>query len=318
MKLSELVNYRNQLRKMDLSSTKTTVQMDLSRVLHTVSHQSLYISDNISQLRQQEQKINQSIQDFQNHLADICQQIDQLIYEVEKPYFAESYRLYDTSFGNETLDDVKFRVPNIPESTVNFYRTRICRYIGWQHPAMIIRPGIEPYINDMISCDPLYLVDIKPDLLTPAMDSFNDVFQNRLRIYTINEQQPDPLLGKLPEAQFGLILAYNFFNFRPFEVIRCYLQELMSKLKPGGILLMTFNDCDRDKAVMLVENHFCCYTPGYLVRQLAETLGFEIEFAWHDDGPSTWLELRRPGQLHTMRGGQALAKILPKPIAESK
>ena len=81
---------------------------------------------------------------------------------------------------------------------------------------------------------------------------------------------------------------------------------------------MTFNDCDRAKAVILVEQHYCCYTPGYLVRELAQSLGYEIAFAWTDQGPSTWLELRRTGEQPSLRGGQALAKILPKPIAESK
>jgi hypothetical protein len=82
--------------------------------------------------------------------------------------------------------------------------------------------------------------------------------------------------------------------------------------------IITINDCDRDKAVDLVERHFCCYTPGSLVEHMVQSIGFEIEFKWHHDGPSTWLELRRPGQLHTLRGGQTLAKILPKPVAESK
>jgi SAM-dependent methyltransferase len=115
-----------------------------------------------------------------------------------------------------------------------------------------------------------------------------------------------------------LVFAYNFFNFRPFEVLRQYLTEIYQKLRPGGILIMTFNDCDRAKAVMLVEQHYCCYTPGYLVRELAQSLGYEIAFAWTDQGPSTWLELRKPGERPGLRGGQALAKILPKPIAESK
>ena len=78
---------------------------------------------------------------------------------------------------------------------------------------------------------------------------------------------------------------------------------------------MTFNDCDRDKAVMLVERRYCCYTPGKLLIQLAKTLGYEVLFQWHDNGPSTWLELKRPGTLATLRGGQTLAKILPKSIA---
>jgi hypothetical protein len=69
---------------------------------------------------------------------------------------------------------------------------------------------------------------------------------------------------------------------------------------------------------MLVEQKYCCYTPGHLIMQLAQTLGFEIVFKWSDEGPWTWLELQRPGELTSVRGGQALAKIIPKPIAKSK
>jgi hypothetical protein len=113
-------------------------------------------------------------------------------------------------------------------------------------------------------------------------------------------------------------LPITFFNFRPFEVLKKYLTEIYQKLRPGGMFVLTFNDCDRDKGVMLVEQHFCCYTPGYLIRELAQSLGYEILFSWTDQGPTTWLELRKPGEFESLRGGQSLAKILPKPVAKSK
>ena len=145
-----------------------------------------------------------------------------------------------------------------------------------------------------------------------AMSLFNEQYQNRLRTYTINERQDTAVLNKLPDGQFGLVFAYNFFNFKPFEVIKKYFAEIYQKLRPGGIFALTFNDCDRDKGVMLVEQHFCCYTPGYLVRELAQSIGFEIVFSWTDGGPTTWLELRKPGEFESLRGGQALAKVIPK------
>jgi SAM-dependent methyltransferase len=216
---------------------------------------------------------------------------------------------------HETTEYILDRRPTIAAETEQFYRTRIVRYNDWRHPAMIIRPGRETYINELLATDPLYLVDESHDLLTPAMDLFNEQYQNRLRPYTINERNNDKILEKLPNGQFGLVFAYNFFNFRPFEVIRRYLSEIYEKLRPGGVLAMTFNDCDRAKGVILVEQHFCCYTPGYLVRELEQRLGYEIVFSWTDQGPGTWLELQKPGEFNTLRGGQALAKILPKPIA---
>jgi SAM-dependent methyltransferase len=158
----------------------------------------------------------------------------------------------------------------------------------------------------------LYLVDESHDLLQPAVSQFNEQYQQRLRTYAINERSGEEILGGLPNGQFGLVLAYNFFNFRPFEVIRTYLAEIYQKLRPGGMLAMTFNDCDKTKGVMLVEQHFCCYTPGYLVRELAQSLGFQVAFSWSDQGPTTWVELQKPGNFVSLRGGQALAKIIPK------
>lgn len=315
MKLSALINYRNNLKQMNLSNMTKTVEYDLKKVLHVVDNQVIQINHIVTSLQNQEQKIYQDIANFQTTIDNLEKEIDQMINELEKPYFVESYNLYESAIGDETLEDIKFRTPNIPESTVNFYRNRINRYVGWQHAAMILRPGIEPYINDMVSSDPLYLVDLKHNLLEPAVQQYNELYQMRLRTYVVDEKRNEGILNRLPDGQFGVILAFNYFNFRPFEVIRKWLTEILQKLKPGGVLLLTYNDCDRDKAVILAENQFCCYTPGRLVTQLAQTLGFETVFSWHDDGPMTWLELRKPGQLNTLRGGQTLAKILPKPVA---
>ena len=181
---------------------------------------------------------------------------------------------------------------------------------------MILRPGRESWIDNMVNNDPIYLVDENYDLLKPTLLRFNEIYQRRLRTYIIREDQEDEeILWQLPEGQFGLVLAWNYFNNRPFEIIRRYLTELYTKMQPGGTLLMTFNDCDRWPGVKAVESGVGLYTPGSLIQGFANHLGFEEHFAYHDDGPWTWLELRKPGERQSLRGGQALAKILPKPVA---
>jgi hypothetical protein len=318
MKLSTLINYRTQLRNIDLAPMQKSVQGELSKVLYLINNQS-NMNDKLARLlSNQSVQVQGSIADFENMFKQFEHKVDEVITQVEQPYFLQSYNLYENEMNNETLADLKNRSPNLAPSTVEFYRSRILRYIGWQHPAMIVRPAFETYIADMVSCDPLYLVDLNYELFEPALERYNQLFQSRLRRYTVSERTDQEILQNLPDSQFGLILAFNYFNFRPFEVIRRWMTEMLQKLKPGGMLLMTINDCNRDKAVMLVEQNYCCYTPGHLVMQLAETLGFEVVFKWDDNGPMTWIELKKPGTLTTLRGGQTLAKILPKPIAESK
>lgn len=318
MKLSTLINYRNELRKLDLQPMKKNVADQVDKVMYLAGIHPATEVDYTRALTKQNQQIHESVYEFENLIGTLKQDVDQLIAQIEHPYFVDSYNLYENDFANETMDDVANRHPQLADSTVEYLRARISRYNSWKHPAMILRPGVETYINDMVACDPLYLVDVRHELLTPAVTQYNEVYQHRLRTYVVDERGADDILHRLPDSQFGVILAYNYFNFRPFEVIKKWLSELLIKLKPGGMLLMTFNDCDRDKAVMLVEQNYCCYTPGHLIMQLAQTLGFEIVFKWSDEGPWTWLELQRPGTLVSARGGQALAKIIPKPVAESK
>jgi SAM-dependent methyltransferase len=319
MKLSDLVNYMNLLESMStVKDTAEQVHQDLSKITHVVSNSAIQLDKFSDLLAQRQTEVAVAMGRYELDLESLKQALRDLIAVTEKPWFAESYRLYEQEMCNDTAEYILDRRPTISKETEQFYNARLTRYNGWQHAAMIIRPGRESFIHQLLASDPLYLVDESHDLLQPAMDQFNNQYQQRLRPYTILERSGEAILGQLPKGQFGLVFAYNFFNFRPFEVLRQYLKEIYQKLHPGGVLVMTFNDCDRAKAVMLVEQHYCCYTPGYLVRELAQSLGYEISFSWTDQGPSTWLELRKPGERPSLRGGQALAKIIPKPIAKSK
>lgn len=318
MRLSELVNYMNLLDDLSTVSTAQQADQDLARITHVVSSSAIQLEQFSDVLARRQTEVSAALQQYESDLVKLKHTLRELITTTEKPWFAESYRLYEQEMLNETTEDILNRSPKIHAETAQFYRTRLARYNGWHHAAMIIRPGYESFIHDLLASDPLYLVDESHDLLQPAMTQFNEQYQHRLRPYVIQERSVTAILTQLPKGQFGLVFAYNFFNFRPFEVLKQYLTEIYQKLRPGGTLIMTFNDCDRAKAVMLVEQHYCCYTPGYLVRELAQSLGYEIAFSWTDQGPSTWLELRRPGERQSLRGGQALAKIITKPVARSK
>jgi SAM-dependent methyltransferase len=312
MKLSNLINYRCELEAMSVANTARQSNIEIEKITHLVGNQNIQVAEFNQQLCKRQLDIQQTFDNFEKDLDSLKLELKKIIEVAEKPWFAESYRLYEEEMIHETTKYILDRRAEIDSDTEKFYRTRIVRYNDWKHPAMILRPGMEPYIHELLASDPLYLVDEHYDLLRPAIEQFNEQYQTRLRPYTINERNSEKILEKLPDNQFGLVFAYNFFNFRPFEVIKKYFTEIYEKLRPGGFLVITFNDCDRPKGVMLVEQHFCCYTPGYLVRELAQTIGYEIAFSWTDQGPSTWLELRKPGQFESLRGGQALAKVIPK------
>jgi hypothetical protein len=79
------------------------------------------------------------------------------------------------------------------------------------------------------------------------------------------------------------------------------------------MLILTFNDGDRSAGVKLCERNFSCYVPGKLLESLSESIGYTRVFSWNDNGASTWLELKKPGALSTIRGGQTLAEVKSRP-----
>jgi len=300
-KLSELVAYKNEMDRLSTKSAQTFVNAELGKITHLVQD---------AGLNQQLVDLNNSLAKFQDSYDQLRQGLQDQISEAERPWIQEGYNLYDKGEANFADDILRIRQSNSIDSTP--FRTKLTQYADWKYSAMIIRPGLDSFIENMVAYDPLYLVDLSHDFLRPALDKFNQQYQNRLRPYVVNEDLDAEILKQLPNNQFALCLAFNYFNFRPFEIIKKYLEEVYQKLKPGGTFVFTFNDCDRRSAVELVEKHYCCYTPGHLVRELVTTVGYEVVYSWNDDGPTTWIEVRKPGQLDSLKGGQALAKILPK------
>jgi hypothetical protein len=319
MKLSELVAYKNQLDLLSTSPVQVKAMHELDKITYTIAQ----INQSTELFAQHKINLAQTFELFEKDLDSLKKQLNEVIAEAEKPMFQQNYRLYEQGkeqIDNEELyrDNIEYtlnRKLDINEETYQLFLARVSRYTDWQHPAMIIHPGNTSFINSMVANDPLYAVDENYDLLHPAISQFNEVYQNRLRVSTVIENTDNPILEKIPNGQLGLCVAYNFFNYKPFEIVKQYLTEIYQKLKPGGTLVMTFNDCDRYPAVMLVEQCYAAYTPGNMVRSWAERVGFNEVFCYHDAGPITWIELQKPGELTSLRGGQALAKILPKPVA---
>ena len=320
MKLSELIAFRNRLEELPVSAAEQVAQDKLDILMHTVNHPHEQSMGQLAEpfvpaLETNLKKIHAAFDDFSISIEQLKQQVRDQIAEQEKHWFQESYRLFEGAEECEKTDQILYgrAVASIKSKETmdaeDTLRARLSTYADWRWPGMIIRPGLEDFIENMVGSDPLYIIDRDYDLLQPSLGRFPKSYQNRLRSYTTNDWSDQPILERIPNNQFGVCLACNVFNYRPLEIIRRYLEEIYTKLRPGGVLLMTYNDCDRAQAVMLVEQFCASYTPGYLIRELTQNVGFKLTYTWSDGGPSVWLELKKPGQLTSNRGGQALAKI---------
>lgn len=312
MKLSEVVAYLNHLDQDDLQPDFDKILSHASGVLHSVTSKDLQIDNFSSDLDADFNGIKKSVKQFEDTISLLRSKLQSIIQEQEPEYYAASQQLYEDEMIWETNEYILERKLSIPSEERNHILNRIKLFTDWRIPGMILRPGKEDFIESLVPLDPLYLIDQHEELLAPSVVNFDEVYRRRLRQYVVDDRKDRVIFQLLPNGQFGFVFAYNYFNYKPLNLIFRYLDELYTKLRPGGRIIFTYNDCDFSQAVILAERSFMCYTPGRHIKSYAKQLGFEIEMQCCSPANAAWLELKKPGEITSLRGGQSLAKIIPK------
>jgi hypothetical protein len=310
MKLSDYVALLNLLDTVDISADRVEAIRVLAATLQSITQYSLQVGNYSQQLQDNFLSIRSGIDQFTNTVNLLREHVQQEIAQREPEYLQNSVRIYQSEMIHETPEYILQRRLLLSEEDQAYLSSRISALGDWRYPAVCIRPGLEKFIKIMVPLDPLYLVDQEYALLAPAVEDFDPQYQRRIRQYTVNDYVSTPLLEKLPDNQFAVIFAYNFFNYKPLHVIERYLKELFSKLRPGGVLIMTYNNCDHAHGVRLAERNYMMYTPLRLLTPIVDAVGYVNQSNRCCGGDSDILELHKPGQLSTIRGGQTLAKII--------
>jgi len=313
MKLSDIVGYKNLLNSLTCLESKAMINKELGPSLHAVLTGLLTSPEKGQLLCKNLADIHSQIDVYIQTLDSIKDDVQQLINNAEPDYLNESFRLYSEEMVNDSTVHILNRRLAITPETDEFIKNRISIYSDWQHPGIILRPGIESWITNLVGLDPLYLVDEREELVSPALRRFNAEYQRRLRTYEVNEQDKAPIFKDLPDGQFSFCFAYNFFHYKPISIFSRYIEEAFTKLKPGGVFALTFNDGDRAGGVELAERNFMVYTPWHMIKSIAEKTGYEILRYDQLDHATTWVEIKKPGELTSLRGGQSLARLVAKP-----
>ena len=312
MKLSDIVARLNLLDSLDVASECSTAVSKLNHIAYVVNeHAKSYQTASDSITKTHNELIN-NIAKFSAQVESLKQDLKDEIAQHEQEYLDNSLYLYREEFKHNSPDVILSRRMRIDYEDDLLLRTRLKNLTDWRLPGMIIRPGAETFIEDMVPLDPLYVVDHDPELMRIAVNNFTPEYQRRLREYVINDWADGPVLDKLPNNQFGVIFAYHYFNHKPMPIICKFLTEFYEKLRSGGSVLMTYNNCDQAHGVIRAEHAWMLYTPRRLIEQHAIETGFELINAHDGKGDVSWLELRKPGDIVSLRGGQTLAKIVAK------
>jgi SAM-dependent methyltransferase len=307
-KLSELVKFRTLLKSMNLRS----------EFRQTLNH-----FDNLWRSINEENPIEQSdivptshllagMRSMKSRLQEIEQNIENEIKECEGNYYVFSDESYIASLHDPDEYILGRQIP-LTTQAFDILTNKIRSASAWQYPGAFIRPGTRHLIEEMASSDPLYIVDTSAGLLESALKRFHDQYQKRIRdIVLVNEH--GTILRDLPEGQLGLIVCLDFFEYRPIHLVEKYLLEFDQCLRPGGTVIFSFNNCDIEHGVNMVDKKFRTYTPAHRIKEMLDKLQYHVIEEHDHESSLSWLEAKKPGELKSLRGGQALAKINPKEI----
>jgi len=316
MKLSRIIAYRESLNELPFHDAADDLQHDVHVCLDTLQQSPLDLGAQMDIIDQVRDSLQRDLDNFQGSLDLIKRNIDQEINKRSQEYFATSYRDYE-SIQNEPIYQLMHRELRRDHEGEKLLRHRIKINSNWKYPGLLIRTQKEDFFTDMVDSDPLYIYDTHHALLEPCLASVTENYRARLRIGIIDESH-DVLFPKLPISQMGLVVVWNFFNYRPIEVLKRYLEACYLALRPGGTLIFTYNNCSRSLPVILCEHAFASFTPDWAVKALLSNIGFEMVNQYDCNYHLNFIEVRKPGRLHSLRGGQTLAVIKAKPYTRAR
>lgn len=315
MKLSDLIRLRNRLQALTFAPARVKIEEldgQLNQMFTVPMHPNYKTSldDQLNKL----DSIETSISSLDNNITQLIKEIEQELSERTKEFARRGYMInggYGSNSTNVEMERTGRLLP-IRDDTRGEIIVKIRSYTDWRYPALEIGPGDGQWTEHLVAADPLYIVDVHQEFLDSTLSKFNDVYRNRVRPYLLKSHDgPDAFdLSILPEGQFGFIFSWNVFNYFPLMETTAMLKESFKLLKPGGTMMFSFNNCDVPQCAEFAEQGFMAWMTESLLRTTASGIGYEIIAVRRIEEVVTWIELRKPGTLKTVKAHQALGKIM--------
>jgi SAM-dependent methyltransferase len=314
IQLCDLVFLKNALESaIDLSGIKKEIEDNQNKLINIIPH-AYHYSEKVSQLSNNHGNLFNTFQSTVEELKSTLNDINIEIENLTKKFFEDNYQT------ECLLNDPKIirrdKVMFMADGSADILLNRIHLYSTWKYPALEIGCRDGEWTKHLITFDPLYVADNHKEFIDNAISQFTPEYQKRVRRYYIQDFKIHSLnqfdqIDKptLPLNQFGFIFSYNYFNYLSLDSIKQLLSQAMEWLKPGGTMLFTYNNADMSGSAGLTEGYFMTYVPKSMLLPMAESLGFDVVQCFDFQPSTSWVELRKPGVLTTVKAHQALGEI---------
>lgn len=309
MRLSELVKFKNNLSKtVDVKGLIPQLDNIITELL------SMHNYDLDHEFKDLITKMATQFKDVKSKLTTPVAEMSQAIHRVDEKIEEHAHRLFSYSYNDSLRLDPEgervCRVMNFSDEAHNTIVSRIRIYADWHYPGLEIGPGDGVWTEELVGLDPLYLADINQEYLDNTLSKFNPTYQRRLRPYLIDNSNPN--LKMLPQNQFGFVFSFNVFEYLPLESFKLYLREVFDLLRPGGTFMVSYNNCERWHGAYRAETHTASFMTKTLLLSLANLIGYETVATFDLDNFISWVEIKKPGELKTVKGHQAMGEIKHK------
>lgn len=324
--LTNLTHLQDQKKKPTLSSVvelKQAVKDHISPLVNILDQNNITLRGAVNQWFPGMEKFNdefvniirlneqivEKVTFIEKLLEAVDLKFDKEIAVLTKDFYQTGYKINNEEKllpTDETTE--RLRVMKISEDANTAICSSILSYVDWQYPGLEIGPGDGNWTKHLVSCDPLYLVDVHQTFLDSAASQFHSDYQKRVRPYLTDGAN----LSMLPQGQFGFVFAWNVFNYLTPDVIDLYLGEIFKVLRPGGTAMFSYNNAERVNSAVFAETGYMSYMPKKHLLKLLNKYGFESVITKEFDESISWVEVRKPGDLHTVKAHQSLAQIVVK------
>lgn len=275
------------------------------------------------------EKINQAIDNYksiQEYSESEKRKLYSIIDSLDIAIKQESARINQANEYKSAFNGISDRFFLVNKKVTTIIEASISKYIDFHYPGLrlgckyvgqlVIDPEYklnyelsEHYSNCLVACDPLYFSDFNDDNIKKATQHFNGTYQRRIRLYSSDD------LNKLPQEQFGFIFCWMLLNYADQDSLLLYLNKIYNLLRPGGTVMFSYNNIDLEESAKIAELGLMSAVSKQELFEKIQKIGFQISNHYdllNDDSVIqmiSWAELRKPGDLHTVKLKQVLGEI---------
>jgi len=315
MKISDLVKIKEKLTKF---SSLTFSSLLENKSTETNSYISNQLSSNIFGVTKEKFLDNLNKLTLQSDATDLAllellQNVDYLIEEQAKDFYVSDYLINEIpAIGvTDVHNERQYRITICDQEIKQAVIAEIKKYTNFKYPALEIGPGDGQWTEFMVAADPLYLVDIHSEFLESTKSKFPIEYQRRLRNYLLGwHGVPAMDLSMLPQNQMSFVFAWQVFDFYALDKTKLYLEQCFNVMRPGGVMIFSYNNCEYSLAAAHAETGFKSWMPKKVLINTCKELGFEILTTEDTLSGFYWITIKKPGELKTIKASQSMGKII--------